>query len=86
MENEKLIYIVKITFYNEFAKQTITTKFATAARSYKEAMDDVIEHYGDFGVESIAIYCTLDRFLFLDEVDAWDKDSERSFRKDATEL
>ena len=82
----KLIYIVKITFYNDFAKQTITTRFATAARSYKEAMDDVINHYGDFGVESISIYCTEDRFLYLDEADAWAKDAERSFRKDVTEL
>ncbi len=86
MENEKLIYIVKITFYNEFTKQTITTRFATAARSYKEAMNDVIGHYGEFGVESINIYCTEDRFLYLDEVDAWAKDAERSFRKDVTEL
>lgn len=86
MENEKLIYIIKITFYNEFAKQTVTTRFATAARSYKEAMDDVIAHYGDFGVESINIYCTGEDFLYLDEADAWAKDAERSFRKDVTEL
>lgn len=83
---EKLIYIVKVTFYNEFAKQTITTRFATAARSYKEVMDDVTEYYEDGAIESISIYCTEDRFLYLDEADAWAKDAERSFRKDVTEL
>lgn len=86
MKDVKLVYIVKITFYNDFAKETITTRFATSARSYKEAMDDVIAHYGDIEVESISIYCTGDDFLYLDEADAWAKDAERSFRKDVTEL